>query len=292
MLPASHFPGSIDASLLNGSSIGPSDSAPIWKVSGVSSGPDDERGYTIEILGPVVESKAGVPRLRKLGSYGETKNGHSALMKLTIGRFKVLFGGDLNDRAEKFLLSHYTGLDEYPKEGSQMYEDMIADASKTFRSDVMKACHHGSEKVTDAFLRAVNAATFVISSDEDSNIHPRLDMLGRFGTFGRGKKPLILSTELQRSTREREDKETVEKLMRKVKKAAESDTPDPALGQELADEIERLGRTNVSVWGSIYLKTDGERLIAAFKIETGSAKKKWFYFEYQWNDDGLLALVG
>ena len=261
---------------------------PVWLPD---FGPDDGRGYTIEILGPVVETKNGEPRLRKLGKYGETKNGHSVLLKLTIGRFKVLFGGDLNDRAEKFLLSHYTGLDEYPKKGSQMFEDMIADASKTFRCDVMKACHHGSEKVTDAFLRAVNAAALFISSGEDGHIHPRPDMLGRFGTFGRGEKPLILSTELQRSTREREDKETVERLMRKARRAAESATPDAALGQELAEEIERLGRTNVAVWGSIYLKTDGERLIAAFKTETGSAKKKWFYFEYEWNDDGLLALV-
>ena len=253
--------------------------------------PDDGRDYTVEVLGPVVESKHGEARLRRLGKPSETKNGHSIILKLTIGDFRILFGGDLNDRAERFLLQHYTQRDAFPSKGSQDYEDMVADASRTFRSDVMKACHHGSEKVTDAFLRAVNAAAFVVSSGEDGHIHPRPDLLGRLGTFGRGNRPVILSTELQRSTRAREDEETVTDLMADVKEAAEGPAQTPTDVEKLVERIERLGRTNVAVWGSIYVKTDGERLITAFKIETGSETKKWFYYEYAWDDEGLLSLV-
>jgi hypothetical protein len=44
-------------------------------------------------------------------------------------------------------------------------------------------------------------------------------------------------------------------------------------------------------WGAIYLKTDGERLIAAFKIEAGSPTKKRFYFEYELDATGQLSLV-
>ena len=36
-------------------------------------------------------------------------NGHSVLLRLHYEKFKVLFGGDLNDKAEKFLLGNYTG---------------------------------------------------------------------------------------------------------------------------------------------------------------------------------------
>ena len=53
-----------------------------------------------------------------------------------------------------------------------------------------------------------------------------------------------------------------------------------------------LGRSNVTVYGTIYLKTDGERLIAAFRIETRSELKKWFTFEYEFDADGELRLVG
>ena len=255
--------------------------------------PDDPRNHTIEVLGPVVEhDSAGAPRLRKIGAYGETKNGHSVILKLTIGDFRILFGGDLNDKAEKFLLQHYTGRSSFPSDGSQDYEDLVADASSTFRADVMKACHHGSEKVTDAFLRAVNAAAFVVSSgDQEGHIHPRPDLLGRLGTFGRGKRPVILSTELQRSTRAREDQEIVDALMADVREAAEGPPLDADAVTALEERIQRLGRTNVAVWGSIYVKTDGRRLITAFKVETASEKKKWFYYEYAWNEAGLLELV-
>lgn len=129
--------------------------------------PSNGRGYIIQVLGPVVETDSqGRSGLRKIGSYGETKNGHSILLKLCYGNFSVLFGGDLNEPAEKFLLRHYTGRSRLPTRGTPGYDQMIQDAMPVFRSEVMKSCHHGSEKVTDAFLAAVNPAAFVISSGD------------------------------------------------------------------------------------------------------------------------------
>ena len=40
------------------------------------------------------------------------------------------------------------------------------------------------------------------------------------------------------------------------------------------------------------MKTDGDRLIAAFKIEAKSDTKKWFYFEYAFTAAGELILAG
>lgn len=251
--------------------------------------PSDKRGYTIQVLGPVVEEGAGgKPRLRRLKSYGETKNGHSVLLRLQYGQFSVLFGGDLNEPAEKFLLQHYAGLNKFPRQGTAAYAQMVEKARETFQSDIMKSCHHGSEKVTDAFLSAVNPAAFIISSgDDEGHIHPRPDLLGRLGSFGRGGAPVILSTELQRSSRAMEDPKAVDKLLASIDKLATGAVSAASLEKIKAD-VKNLARSNVEVYGAIYLKTDGQRLITAFRIETGSEVKKWFSFRYAFNAAGEL----
>lgn len=255
--------------------------------------PINQRDYTIEVLGPVPEeNENGELMLRKLSSYGETKNGHSILLRLHYGNFKIFFGGDLNIPAEKFLLQHYAETEKWPESGSARSEAMIEEAREWFRSDVMKVCHHGSEKVTDEFIRAVDPACFIISSgDEEGHVHPRPDLLGRLGKLGRSASPVILSTELQRSTRESEDQKIIARIKKNAKKfRTVKDEKLEDHTKSVDADIDRLGRTNVSVFGSIYIKTDGERLIAAFKNEADSETKKWFYFEYHLNDKGELIL--
>lgn len=252
--------------------------------------PSDRRGYTIEVLGPFVENRAdGGKRLRTFASnYGKTKNGHSVLLKLTYKQFRVLFGGDLNLPAEKFLLTRYAGLDKWPALEADR-ELMVAKARGRFRAEVMKVCHHGAADVTDEFLKAVDPAAFIISSgDQEGHVHPRPDLLGRLGKAGRGRSPVLLSTELQRSTREKEDARLVTKLTKAV--ADLTGAPSDKVRKELTEGIAVLGRSNVAVDGAIYVKTDGERLIAAFKKESDSDTDKWFYFEYA-VEDGRLIMV-
>jgi beta-lactamase superfamily II metal-dependent hydrolase len=243
--------------------------------------PSDPRPYAIEVLGPVVEFDAGgKKRLRRFDSYGETKNGHSVLLRLHFNGFRVLFGGDLNDKAEKFLLTHYAGAERFPAAGTPAYKDMVAKASANFRAEVMKVCHHGSEKVTDAFLETVFPAAFVLSSgDEEGHVHPRPDLLGRLGRLGRGNAPVLLSTELQRSTREKGDERLSSALMAKL--AALEAKPTVEQLKELTDGIAALSGSTVTVDGTIYLKTDGADLLTAFRIETGSQVKKWFTYHYR-----------
>ena len=254
--------------------------------------PSSGRDYTIEVLGPVAELDANnKPRLIRISSsYGETKNGHSVILRLTYGNFRILFGGDLNLPAEKYLLKHYTGRTSFPSKSNPDYPQMIAEARNWFESEVMKVCHHGSEKVTDAFMEAVNPACFVISSgDQEGHVHPRPDLLGRLGRHGRGDSPVLLSTELQRSTREREDRNLVNQLNQDIEQLATS--PSDAIKKSIKDQIRTLAKTNVDVYGAIYVKTDGERLITAFKIEAKSDLKKWFYFEYTIDPSGTLTLI-
>ena len=154
----------------------------------------------------------------------------------------------------------------------------------------MKTCHHGAADVTDLFLDAVNPACFVISSgDQEGHVHPRPDLLGRLGRFGRGESPVILSTELQRSTRELESQKEVEKLLELIDVL--HDSPTEKRKEVIKKHIEMLARNNVDVYGAIYVKTNGERLITAFKKETLSKTNRWFYFEYTIDQLGVLEVV-
>jgi beta-lactamase superfamily II metal-dependent hydrolase len=253
--------------------------------------PSDGRDYTIEVLGPVVEINSnGEPRLRRIGDYNKTKNGHSVLLRLVYNRFSIFFGGDLNKPAEEFLIRKYTARENLPAGPGADYNAVVAKARQRFRSEVMKTCHHGATDVTDIFLDSVNPACFIISSgDQEGHVHPRPDLLGRLGRFGRGASPVLLSTELQRSTREVESPAEVKKLLDLIDELAANPTENRV--KEAKERIEQLARNNVDVYGAIYVKTDGDRLITAFKLETESATKKWFYYEYRIDAVGTLTVV-
>ena len=88
--------------------------------------PGFEKGETIEIevLGPVLESTLGCDYLRWLSGGGKTKNGHSVVLRLKYGDVRILLGGDLNDKSEDFLLTHYANLATHG--GSPEGEERIA----------------------------------------------------------------------------------------------------------------------------------------------------------------------
>jgi glyoxylase-like metal-dependent hydrolase (beta-lactamase superfamily II) len=157
----------------------------------------------VKVLGPVQESHAGKPALRYLDALGAakapslTRNGHSVVLRLDYGDVRILLTGDLNFRAQALLLSHVP--------------------ASEFQSQVVKACHHGSEDVSWTFLKAVSPLVTMISSgDNEAYAHPRAKVLGLAGAFGRMRSegrtqeylglgeeryvaPLVYSTELSRS---------------------------------------------------------------------------------------------
>ena len=103
--------------------------------------------YQIEGAESVVEQRRrGTPRRRRIGSYSETKNGHSVALRLHFKRFKLLIAGDFNDKAERFLLNHCAGRKRFPAAGSPARVDMIARRPGISAPTVMKVCHHGSNK--------------------------------------------------------------------------------------------------------------------------------------------------
>lgn len=262
--------------------------------------PSQSPGLTIEVLGPVVEPDAsGAPRLRIFGktpesqdfSASHTKNGHSVLLRLTCGRFTLLLGGDLNRSAEHFLLRHYGEIGP-----DAPLVEAVETAGRRLGADMMKSCHHGSSDVTNEFLDAVRPFGFVVSSGEEGWAHPRPDLLGRLGRHGRGPAPLILCTEILRSTREREAAGALEKLRRLDARIEDPATPlsdrDAARKARAALQDE-LARRNVEVYGAITLRTDGDKAVIAFRHEDSATAPSWQTFWYGHDEtEGFIPIWG
>jgi beta-lactamase superfamily II metal-dependent hydrolase len=242
-------------------------------------GPDDR--VSIEVLGPVIEPDSdGNPRLRWFGSSSETgptKNGHSIVLRLRYGNVAMLLGGDLNIPSEKLLLGHHTGMN-IPPTNEEERRLVVEAARKVFQVDVAKSCHHGSADFSDLFLEAVNPIATVISSgDEEPHAHPRSDTLGTIGRFSRGARPLIFSTELSRSASEAiKSPSLIQQKFRsaqqKIEKAKTAEAKKKAL-----DAFEKLVKTiqrSIGTYGAVNVRTDGERVVIAYKIETTTRKDK------------------
>lgn len=240
---------------------------------------------TIEILGPIADKAGNQLRLREFGekpgdggfNLGKTKNGHSVILKLEWGALRVIFGGDLNRPAEDHLLRHYSGIAETAPLASA-----VPAASARLEADLLKCCHHGAADVTDEFVEAVNPFAFVVSSgDEETHVHPRPDLLGLLGKKGRGNRPLILCTELLRSTPESKtmtpaDKAKVRKLADELR-AATTSAQETAARRALNDFWNEQFRRLVNVYGAITIRSDGQKLLVAFREESGPA---WKFYEY------------
>ena len=193
----------------------------------------------------------------------------------------------MNRPAEDFLLRHYGGLGD-----GQPLADGVAKARTRIRSDVMKSCHHGSADVTDEFLQAVDPFAFVVSSgDQEKHVHPRPDLLGRLGRRGRGDAPLILCTEILRSSREFEDPKRLQRLRRldALIEDGQTSEPDRKKYRSERDRIQaELARRNVEVYGAITLRTDGQDLVVAFRMEAergGASPKRWQTYWYRHDEE-------
>lgn len=248
----------------------------------------------IEVLGPVCENQ----RLRWFGGIGKTKNGHSVVLRVQYKDVSLLLGGDLNTKAEKFLLEHHTGL-KVPSKTVEDQKMLIERARKVFQVDIAKCCHHGSSDFTLDFLFATNPIATVISSgDNEPHSHPRADTLGTIGLCSRGIRPLIFSTELARSSKESIKhpyvlKAQLRDLQKQIDKAPEDTDKERRKKKSLEKRFDKLVDSidrSVAVFGAIHVRTDGGKVIIAQKLERPrSKKKKWDVYCLEPTHGGQLA---
>lgn len=239
----------------------------------------DQGDFRIEVVGPVPESKSGRQRLRALGNAGETKNGHSIVLRLCYRDVRLLLGGDLNSAAENHLLRQHTGMDPDTADPQERAE-LRNKARAVFRSEVAKACHHGSADFTSLFLECIDAmATVVSSGDDEPHCHPRPDTLGALGRTGRGERPLIFSTELARSTkdtiRQPQALRSAIKQLYDEKAAAATPAQREAIQKKIDAKLGLIDRS-VAVYGMITLRTDGRSVLLAQKLERPGTGGKEF----------------
>ena len=164
--------------------------------------------------------------------------------------------------------------------------DLItAKTRKHFGSDIAKACHHGASDVLDPFLMAINPiATIISSGDNESHAHPRPDALGAFGRTSRGKRPLLFSTELARSTKEFSYPIKFYGLLKKLEqRLKEATTKKEQEHYQL--RMNNLRDSNVAKYGMITVRADGkDNVIVAQKLEKKrSDGQKWDIYSLKWN---------
>ena len=244
----------------------------------------DGKRFSIEILGPLVNQVNGVPALKSVKDAGKDKNGNSVLMKIVFGHARILLGGDINEEFGEMISSHYKPA------GNEVHR---------LQSDVAKACHHGSNHFHYGFIESVNALATVISSgDEESFSHPRPDALGAFGKCGYGTKPLIFSTEIARSNKEftRKRLEEIFRLRQEVITAEEE--LNPIIKSKMPAEMEKAKKlqskisvnnkainSNLTKYGMINLRTNGDLMIIAQKLEQPSGTSKWDILKMKYEED-------
>ena len=154
--------------------------------------PSSEGEPTVKVLAPFHFEVKGNPAVRRFsGGDSKNTNGNSLLLSLKFGSCRILLTGDLNRPSQEALLADYAG-----------HRD-------DFLCDVGKACHHGSDDVSFAFLKAMSPAVTVISSGDNENYdHPRPVTIAASAISGYLQmdgdelvSPLIYSTELARSVK-------------------------------------------------------------------------------------------
>ena len=175
-------------------------------------------------------------------------------------------------------------------------EGLIDAARRTFQVDVAKSCHHGSADFSPLFLRATNPVATVISSgDDEPYSHPRADALGTIGRFSRSDRPMIFSTELARSVKETIKhphvlREKAKELARKIDEAATPAAKERAQARYDKFITKTIDRS-VAVFGTIHLRSDGERVLIAQKLERPRSKsKKWDLYRLERAGAGPLRL--
>ena len=236
----------------------------------------DKNGLKMEVMGPVAEEIDGKAALPSFGDTGKTKNGHSVVVKLTIGHLRLLAGGDLNTESEYHLIKAYSGVDiaalKKELEGKKLseadrkkkeaeIEKAVLAARESLEVDIAKSCHHGSADFSSEFLQVLNPiATIISSGDEEPHCHPRPDTLGTIGKYSRGKRSLIFSTELARSGKEFLELKDMDISAQKKK--------------------ERV----VTVYGMINVRTDGEKVVIAQKLESAAKGRNGDLHKLEWNE--------
>ena len=105
-------------------------------------------------------------------------------------------------------------------------------------------------------------------------------------------RSLIFSTELSRSTNEftdREDSPWYQGAQLKAQAEAETDAAKKAtLLKEAEGRFELERKRNVTVYGAINIRSDGEKVVLAYMLEKHSKSRRWDVYTLESTSGGAL----
>ena len=190
--------------------------------------------------GPVVGHPHDEPVTFTGLSESHTINGHSIVLRLRFGAWRILLAGDLNAQAEQRLTAEHN-LGEID-----------------LRAEVFKAPHHGAADYSRSFMAAVAPVVSVVSSGDESArkeyIHPRATLMAALGRHSRDAAPAVFVTEMVAFFE------------------AEGWVTVPTSGSAKRRSFYAFSRT---AFGLVKLRTDGERLLVY--TNSGLARLKEAY---------------
>ena len=195
-------------------------------------------------------------------SVSHTINGHSVAFRLSYGRVRFNFTGDLNHESMALLRSRIP----------------LAD----LEAEIVKTPHHGSADFDFRALQAMRPVVSMISSGDESAskefIHPRATLVAALGRVSRDDTAIVLCTELAAFFEKRDDShrrsliakfydgdETLSITRRDLHKFYGTTRRTPQDEKALPSYF-GFERTN---FGIIHVRTDGERVL----VFTHSGKK-------------------
>jgi beta-lactamase superfamily II metal-dependent hydrolase len=235
-------------------------------------------GVEIEVLGPVVDRVAGKPALPFLSSpegglsASHTVNGHSVVLKVTLGNVRFLFGADLNEASEERLL-----------------ERAKADGV-SLQAEVLKVPHHGSHEFRTDILAAIEPVVSIVSSGDENVakdfIHPRAGLMGALGKYSRKsvEKPLVFVTEMVAFFNQ------VGNFFRKTGSGAADFEEIKELYTKRSKGMQRVRNAYAkSQFGIVHARTDGKRLLVI--THSGKATGKELY-TFTVGKNGKVTLEG
>lgn len=209
---------------------------------------------TLEILGPNLEPDT---TFKWFGGKSHTINGHSLIFRIDYDYVRTFFSGDLNIEGSEHLLS-------------------IPGNTLKVNAHIFKAPHHGSHEFSQELLNHVNPMVTIVSSGETPDHgHPRAVFLGGLGLAGRGKMPLIFSTELSALFVDAGDVEAQVHSDSTITTLGDLDFSDSLANSEARQRFKKV------LPGMINVRTDGEKIFAFRRVQMGY---QWESYEFKYND--------
>lgn len=216
--------------------------------------PVGDTSIQLEILGPILEPDN---TLQWFGGKSHTINGHSLIFRIDYKHVRTFFSGDLNVEGSEHLLA-------------------IPGNNLKVNAQIFKAPHHGSHEFSQELLHQVNPMVTIVSSGETPDHgHPRAVFLGGLGLAGRGRMPLIFSTELSALFVDAGDTEA------EAHSNSEITTMDGLDFSSSAANAEARQRFKKILPGIINVRTDGEKIFAFRRVQMGY---QWESYALKYND--------